>query len=56
MLYADSKRAPEIAPFSASKLAKLDQFSGQHAQDLLWSTYRPGQYFGKLQTCPLFLF
>lgn len=47
-----SQRPPEIAPFSASKLTKLDQFSGQHAQDLLWSTYRPGQYFGMRMRTP----
>ena len=38
---------PELTPFSESKLADLPQFQGQHAEDLLWSTYRPGQYFGE---------
>jgi len=42
-----SKGPPEITPFSKSKLADLPQFGGQHAEDLLWSTFRPGQYFGE---------
>ena len=37
---------PEITPYSGPKLAQLPQFQGQHAEDLYWSTYRPGQYFG----------
>ena len=45
--YTGSKGPPETTPFSKSKLADLPQFGGQHAEDLLWSTFRPGQYFGE---------
>lgn len=45
--YTGSKGPPETTPFSKSKLADLPQFAGQHAEDLLWSTFRPGQYFGE---------
>ncbi len=45
--YTGSKGPPETTPFSKSKLSDLPQFGGQHAEDLLWSTFRPGQYFGE---------
>lgn len=41
-------KTPEITPYSKSKLTHLPQFGGRHAEDLYWSTYRPGQYFGML--------
>ncbi|KAL3145782.1 hypothetical protein ABBQ38_015160 [Trebouxia sp. C0009 RCD-2024] len=45
-------RSPETIPYSKSNLAQLPQFCGQHAEDLFWSTYRPGQYFGMRTRSP----
>lgn len=50
---AGPKLAPEVMPFSTSRLAELTHFQSQHAEDLLWSTYRPGQYFGETIACSL---
>ncbi|DBA80547.1 TPA: hypothetical protein ACH3X1_007808 [Trebouxia sp. C0004] len=47
-----SKGPPETTPFAKPKLADLPQFGGQHAEDLLWSTFRPGQYFGMRMRTP----
>lgn len=46
-------KSPEITPYSKSRLSHLPQFSGQHAEDLYWSTYRPGQYFGMSLVLPM---
>lgn len=38
---------PHLRPFPGPKLAALPQFQGDHAQRMLWGTYRPGLYFGE---------
>ncbi|EFN57426.1 hypothetical protein CHLNCDRAFT_20925, partial [Chlorella variabilis] len=35
-----------LQPFPSRQLKQLPQFEGQHAEQLLWGTYRPGYYFG----------
>ncbi|KAL4859841.1 Mannosyl-oligosaccharide glucosidase GCS1 [Chlorella vulgaris] len=41
-----SDRASVLDPFPGTPLKELPQFKGQHAEQLLWGTYRPGYYFG----------
>lgn len=36
-----------LRPFPEPQLKQLPQFGGQHADRLLWGTYRPGYYFGE---------
>lgn len=35
-----------LRPFPGPPLKQLPQFGGQHADELLWGTYRPGYYLG----------
>lgn len=39
---------PATTPFKGPLLCSLPQFGGEHAEKLLWGTYRPGLYLGEL--------
>lgn len=45
-----------LRPFPSAPLKQLPQFGGDHAEALLWGTYRPGYYFGELCILPCMLF
>lgn len=48
---AGSGSHPAVTPFGAPKVTELAQLGGDHAQRMLWGTYRPGYYFGKPPAC-----
>ena len=52
---ASGPRQPAVLrPFPGPQLKQLRQFGGQHADRLLWGTYRPGYYFGGWIPCAEF--
>ena len=40
-------RHPAVQPFGARLLCTLPQFQKDHANKMLWGTYRPGLYLGE---------
>ena len=43
---AGPRPASVLDPFPGPQLKQLQQFGGEHEEQLLWGTYRPGYYFG----------
>ncbi len=39
-------QVPETTPLKAALLQTLPQFQGDHAEELLWGSYRSGLYLG----------
>ena len=44
-------RHPAVQPFGTGLLCALPQFQGDHANTMLWGTYRPGLYLGECGSC-----
>lgn len=45
-LFSGPSKPAVLRPFRGRPLKELPQFGGQHAEGLLWGTFRPGFYFG----------
>ncbi len=51
LMLPDFMQPAELLPLRAPKMTELPEFKGEHANDLLWGSYRSGLYFGMRTRC-----